>query len=80
MQETLKKLRLCFQSAMDMNAQQAKSITVKTSMWDLPEWDSLAHARLLLEIGETFSRDFDEDDAEKLDSVEAILDTLRDHS
>ena len=68
----------CLQQALVLTDEQATSITPETGSWELPEWDSLAHMRLLAMLEDEFGISITEDDVAELTSVGAILAALPD--
>ena len=63
----------CLQQALVLTDEQAKSITPETGSWELPEWDSLAHMRLLAMLETEFGIAVTEEHVAELTSVDAIL-------
>jgi len=66
----------CLQQALVLTDEQANGITPDTGSWELPEWDSLAHMRLLATLEGEFGISLTEDDVAELTSVGAILAAL----
>ena len=66
----------CLQQALVLTDEQANSITADTGSWELPEWDSLAHMRLLAMLEREFGMSVTEDHVAELTSVGAILAAL----
>jgi len=66
----------CLQQALVLTDEQANTITVDTGSWELPEWDSLAHMRLLAMLEDEFGLTITEDHVAELTSVGAILAAL----
>ena len=63
----------CLQQALVLTDEQANSITIETGSWELPEWDSLAHMRLLATLESEFGIEITEEHVAELTSVGAIL-------
>ena len=66
----------CLQQALVLTDEQAQSITADTGSWELPEWDSLAHMRLLAMLESEFGLEVTEEHVAELTSVGAILAAL----
>jgi len=66
----------CLQQALVLTDEQANGITADTGSWELPEWDSLAHMRLLAMLENEFGIAVTEDHVSELTSVGAILAAL----
>ena len=66
----------CLQQALVLTDEQAQSLTPETGSWELPEWDSLAHMRLLALLENEFGISITEDHVAELTSVGAILAAL----
>jgi len=58
-----------------------EEITMKTSMTDVPEWDSLAHLKLLVDLDAKFDGKVAEiNEMATADSVPKIIDILKKYS
>lgn len=55
----------------------AKNISDETAMWDLEDWDSMAHVGLVLELERTFAVSIPPGDAIDLTSVAVIRSYLK---
>ena len=66
----------CLQQALVLTDEQAHSITPETGSWEVPEWDSLAHMRLLAMLENEFGIAVTEEHVAELTSVGAILAAL----
>jgi len=66
----------CLQQALVLTDEQAQRITADTGSWELPEWDSLAHMRLLAMLESEFGLEVTEEHVAELTSVAAILAAL----
>lgn len=53
------------------------AITLNTMREDIPEWDSLAHIVLFLELEERFGVKFSTDQIQHLDSLELIFSEIQ---
>ena len=70
-------VRDCLACALKLEGAAASNITEATTAADLPQWTSVSHLSLVLELEKTFSVQFDNDEIVSLGSVAAILERLR---
>ena len=73
----LNRVRDCMVSALKLEGAAASGITEATTAADLPQWTSVSHLSLVLELEKTFSVQFDNDEIVSLGSVAAIMERLR---
>lgn len=69
MQSSLEKLSKIFKSVFGQHTE----ISAHTKREDVPEWDSLSHLSLILELEEEFHLGLTPEEIENMKSVEAIL-------
>ena len=53
-------------------------LNMESGVGDVPEWDSLAHTRLILSIEETFKITIDIEDAIEIETIGDIVELLQD--
>jgi len=51
-------------------------ITAETKKEDIPEWDSLNHLNLIIELEDNFKINFTKDEIVKITSVKSLLEIL----
>lgn len=52
-------------------------LTVETGIGEIPEWDSLAHSRLILSLEKAFDILIDIEDAIDIETIEDIIDVIQ---
>jgi len=72
----LDQVRECMASALKLEGAATSKITEATTAADLPQWTSVSHLSLVLELEKTFDVRFDNDEIVSLGSVAAILERL----
>ena len=70
-------VRECMVSALKLEGESASGITEATTAADLPQWTSISHLSLVLELEKTFGVQFGNDEIVSLGSVTAILECLK---
>lgn len=73
----LDKVRSCMASALKLEDAVASGITEATTAADLPQWTSVSHLSLVLELEKTFNVQFANEEIVSLGSVAAILERLK---
>jgi acyl carrier protein len=66
----------CLQEALLLTDDQVASVTPETASWELPEWDSLAHMRLVASLEREFGVVLFDNCTAELTSVGSILAAL----
>jgi acyl carrier protein len=69
----INELRPIFSSVFDVDGQQ---ITAATTARDIPQWDSLHHVQLIMEIEETFNIQFDLEELTQFENVGDIASAI----
>jgi acyl carrier protein len=69
MEELLEKVRIAFQSSLDVDPQ---TITIDTVPSDIPAWDSMGHVTLASSLEQAFGLTFDVDDLMAMENVKEI--------
>lgn len=73
MQNMLEKLSIIFKNVFGKHTE----ITFETKRDDVPEWDSLNHLSLILELESEFQLGLTPDEIEKIKSVKDILNLIQ---
>jgi acyl carrier protein len=73
---SLERVRACMQSVMQLTADEAAAIDLGSTPLQVPQWTSLAHLRLILEIERTSGLVFEAEEIAALASVAAIVEAL----
>jgi acyl carrier protein len=71
--EFLETLTEIFRSELDDEKVQLQMQTTKS---DLPNWDSLAHIRIVMRVERTYDIQLDIDEIERIDSVRGFFDAV----
>jgi acyl carrier protein len=66
MPEVLPRVQTAFQRVFDLDP---RSITLDTLPSDIPRWDSVGHATLVVELEDEFKFRFDDDEVAALENV-----------
>jgi len=72
----LDSIRICLQAALKLSDQEASCIAPTATPLQFPQWTSLAHVQLVLELERVFDVRFDAEEIAELASVPAILNAL----
>ncbi len=73
MQNTLEKLSVIFKNVFGQHTE----INLETKREDIPEWDSISHLSLILELESEFQLGLTPDEIEKIKSVKDILNFIK---
>lgn len=76
MASRLDEVRECVRTALRLSAGDAALVGPETTPLDLPQWNSLAHVQLVLELERVFGVTFEADEIASLASVAAIFSAL----
>jgi acyl carrier protein len=74
MPEVLPRVQTAFQRVFDLDP---RSITLDTLPSDIPRWDSVGHATLVVELEDEFKFRFDDDEVAALENVREIVRVVR---
>jgi acyl carrier protein len=66
-------IRGCMQAILELTDEQATRIRPETTPLDVPNWTSLTHVRILLELERIFDMTFEADEIASLASVGAMV-------
>lgn len=69
----LEKVRKCMSTVMQLDEPRSAAIDQQTTAADVPEWTSVVHLSLVLELEKAFGVQFSNDEIVALGSVDAIL-------
>jgi len=69
MEEVLAKVRTAFKSAFGV---EPETITINTTVGDVPAWDSMGHVSLASSLEQVFGMTFDVDDLMAMENVREI--------
>ncbi len=72
MSESLAGIRRCMQTVLRLSAEDAARIGPETTPISVPNWNSLAHVQIILELERMFSVTFDAEEIASLASVGAM--------
>jgi len=73
----LDQVRDCMARALKLDSAAASAITEATTAADLPQWTSVSHLSLVLELEKMFDVQFANNEIVSLGSVAAILERLK---
>ncbi len=72
----LARIRSCMQAALKLSDAQAAAVDFETTPLQVPQWNSLGHVQLIMELEKQFGVTFDADEIATLASVAAIAAAL----
>jgi acyl carrier protein len=73
MELTIEKLQDIFRSAFSSEVE----INLETTKDNLPEWDSINHLNLIVELEDSLNIQFQPDEIEKMKSVKVLLELIQ---